>query len=193
MADWPYSTARWQRLRKLKLSSEPLCEGCKPHRLTPASHVDHVRAISDGGAPFPGLDGLRSYCQPCHSAKTARGVEAGAVRSSKPRKGCDVNGLPLDPNHPWIGESTNGNRQRLRVDDRALDVFQSGLRNGVRTSMVRRGADRARSTLVQPEEIGRDGDSEGIKSLRADRVGPPPALKTQLVHQTRQEAERDGR
>ena len=99
MAEWPYSTARWQRLRQLKLSHDPLCEACPG--ITTASHVDHVRAISDGGDPFPGMDGLRSLCPSCHSAKTARGAEAGAVRSSKPRRGCDAEGNPLDTSHPW--------------------------------------------------------------------------------------------
>ena len=99
MAEWPYSTARWQRLRQAKLRNQPLCEACPSIRV--ASHVDHVHAISDGGHPFPSLDGLRSLCLPCHSAKTARGPEAGAVRTSKPKRGCDVDGKPLDAQHPW--------------------------------------------------------------------------------------------
>lgn len=102
MADWPYNTARWQRLRQAHLSIEPMCRGCAP-RLVIASHVDHVHAISDGGPAFPGHDGLTSYCLSCHSAKTARGAEAGAARTSKPRRGCDSEGNPLDPRHPWNG------------------------------------------------------------------------------------------
>ena len=102
MADWPYSTAAWQRLRLAKLAREPLCEDCEAiGKITPASHVDHVHAISDGGHAFPALDELSSKCLPCHSAKTARGAEAGAVRTTKPRKGCDANGNPLDQAHPW--------------------------------------------------------------------------------------------
>lgn len=101
MAEWPYSTARWQRLRKLKLSEQPMCQGCLPHHHNIASHVDHVHAISDGGDAFPALDGLRSLCPPCHSAKTARGPEAGAIKTSKPRRGCDAQGNPLDDAHPW--------------------------------------------------------------------------------------------
>jgi 5-methylcytosine-specific restriction protein A len=103
MADWPYSTANWKRLRKAHLSASPFCEGCKamgePYVI--ANSVDHVQPISDGGQPFPCHDGLRSYCPPCHSAKTARGSEAGAVRSNKPRRGCDEQGSPIDTNHPW--------------------------------------------------------------------------------------------
>jgi len=106
MADWPYNTARWQRLRRAHLSRSPLCIGCQAMgRLTPANTVDHVRPISDGGPAFPGHDGLASYCPSCHGAKTARGAEAGAVRSIKPRKGCDADGNPLDQAHPWSGKS----------------------------------------------------------------------------------------
>ncbi len=102
MANWPYNTAAWQRLRKAKLSRDPLCEDCQAMgRITPANHVDHCHAISDGGDAFPPLDELSSKCGPCHSAKTARGAEAGAVRSNKPRRGCDANGNPLDSNHAW--------------------------------------------------------------------------------------------
>src|SRR3546814_19113917 len=102
MSKWPYSTARWKRLRAAHLALEPACRGCKRMgRLTLANTVDHVVAISEGGHAFPGHDGLASYCPACHSAKTARGSEAGAVRSSKPRRVCDADGDPPDPEHPW--------------------------------------------------------------------------------------------
>ena len=105
MADWPYNTARWQRLRRAKLQANPLCEPCdQAGRLTLANTVDHNVPISADGPAFPGLDGLTSMCPPCHSAKTARGSEAGAVRTTRalqPRKGCDADGNPLDPAHPW--------------------------------------------------------------------------------------------
>ena len=99
--NWPYNTARWRKVRSLKLSAQPLCEACLPHRYTIASHVDHVHAISNGGPAFPGMDGLRALCPSCHSAKTARGPEAGAIKTTKPRRGCDANGNPIDPAHPW--------------------------------------------------------------------------------------------
>ncbi|WP_394659560.1 HNH endonuclease signature motif containing protein [uncultured Novosphingobium sp.] len=102
MAKWPYNTTAWRKLRALKLAGEPLCEGCdRLGLLVTASHVDHRKPISDGGDPFPALDALASLCRPCHSAKTARGVEAGAVKTGKPRRGCSPDGTPLDPSHPW--------------------------------------------------------------------------------------------
>ncbi|WP_370640639.1 HNH endonuclease signature motif containing protein [Xanthobacter sp. NFH-44] len=83
-----------------------MCRGCAGEgRLTRANTVDHVVPISEGGSAFPGHDGLASYCPSCHSAKTARGDEAGAIRTAKPRKGCNPDGSPLDPAHPWHGKS----------------------------------------------------------------------------------------
>jgi 5-methylcytosine-specific restriction protein A len=106
MAKWPYNTAQWQRLRLAHLDQYPLCEGCEDMAvLRLANTVDHRVPISAGGAPFPGHDGLASYCGPCHSAKTARGIEAGAVRTSKPRRGCNADGTPLDPAHEWSAKS----------------------------------------------------------------------------------------
>lgn len=105
MADWPYNSANWKRLRKAHLAAFPWCEGCKhmgkPHVL--ANTVDHRVPISEGGPAFAGHDGLASYCPACHNAKTARGSEHGAVRSNKPRRGCNPDGSPLDPAHPWHG------------------------------------------------------------------------------------------
>lgn len=135
MADWPYNSAAWKRLRQAHLSILPWCEGCKamgkPYVL--ANTVDHVHPISEGGPAFPGHDGLRSYCPACHSAKTARGTEAGAVRSSNPRKGCDADGNPLDAAHPWSGKSLRAGDQRpLRNLHNQLvtDSNRNGGRNG---------------------------------------------------------------
>ena len=130
MAEWPYSTAQWQRLRKVKLSASPLCEDCRPiGRMVQASHVDHVHAISDGGPPFPGLDGLRALCLSCHSAKTARGPEAGAIRSDKPRRGCDANGNPLDRGHPWADKSLRAGPVGA-TGDHKIELVSKGNRNG---------------------------------------------------------------
>lgn len=102
MAKWPYNTTRWQRLRMVHLSMFPLCEECEGiGELQTAQAVDHRKPISDGGGPFPSHDGLASLCYRCHAAKTARGVEAGAIKTRKPRKGCSIDGQPLDRKHPW--------------------------------------------------------------------------------------------
>lgn len=109
-----YSSARWRRLRAQKLARDPLCEDCKDMGITKAAEVvDHRHAITKGGNPFPPLDDLSSKCWPCHSAKTARGAEAGAAKTSKPRKGCNPDGSPLDPAHPW----SQGPGGRSEVED----------------------------------------------------------------------------
>ena len=86
-----YNSARWQRVRDLKLRETPLCEYCPAGRRKQATEVDHFIAIEDGGAPFA-LSNLRSACKPCHSQKTARGERL---------HGCDENGMPRDPRHSW--------------------------------------------------------------------------------------------
>lgn len=102
MVDRIYNTARWRRLRAAHLRLFPLCCGCERLGIVRAANtVDHIVPISAGGPAFPDHDGLASYCPACHSAKTVRGTEAGAVKTSRPRKGCDANGNPLDPAHPW--------------------------------------------------------------------------------------------
>ena len=111
---YPYNTARWKRLRAAHLSLYPLCIECIEHgELIASSVVDHIVAMSSGGPAYPGHDGLAALCPPCHSRKTARGPEAGAVRTSgriKPRPTCDAKGAPLDPLHPW------NERKSLRAD-----------------------------------------------------------------------------
>jgi len=111
MAEWPYSTQRWQRLRRAKLAQQPICQDCAPRLVIPATDVDHVVPISEGGEPFPPLDGLAAYCHSCHSRKTARGPEAGAVRGQ--RHGVDpATGLPMDPGHWWT-EPSSGQRSKI--------------------------------------------------------------------------------
>lgn len=118
MAEWPYNTATWKRLRLAHLSLSPVCVGCQAMGiLTPANTVDHVVPMSDGGPAFPAHDGLASYCPPCHGAKTARGSEAGAVRSRKPRRGCNPDGTPLDPAHPWHEKSLRVSEVRPTIDN----------------------------------------------------------------------------
>lgn len=109
MSGWPYTTQRWKRLRLSKLQEQPMCEHCKAvGLLVLASVVDHVQPIKHGGDPFPALDGLAALCPPCHSAKTARGIEAGAVKTTRRRvrRGCTSSGMPIDPLHPWKREKS---------------------------------------------------------------------------------------
>lgn len=103
MADWPYNTAAWRRLRLAKLMVRPLCEPCElVGRLVAANTVDHVSSIASGGEPFPGLDGLMSMCASCHGVKT-RAVDQSGGKGIR-FKGARADGLPVDRAHPfWSG------------------------------------------------------------------------------------------
>jgi 5-methylcytosine-specific restriction endonuclease McrA len=111
MAVWPYTTQRWQRLRRMKLCEHPLCEAClQVGRIEPAVAVDHRVPITEecrkrrSGEAYPALNELASLCARCHNAKT-RGEQLGETNYWV--KGCDVFGYPLDPSHPWNREKRN--------------------------------------------------------------------------------------
>ena len=98
-----YNSRRWKNLRRLKLSSNPLCELCeKAGLVVSANQVDHITSIQAGG-DAASLDNLMSLCTPCHSRKTVlKDGGFGRQASDTPLiKGCDDRGKPLDPNHPW--------------------------------------------------------------------------------------------
>ena len=103
MAEYPYSTRRWtDRIRPAKLRRNPLCEAClQMGKVEPANVVDHIVPICAGGDPFPPLDELASLCASCHNVKS-RAEQLGEKNWFY--KGCDINGMPLDPNHPWNRE-----------------------------------------------------------------------------------------
>ena len=85
---------QWRAIRKAQLELYPLCADCGDA----ANEVDHLRDTSDN---VIGVD-LASMCKPCHSRRTAareRGIVPRIV-------GCDVDGWPLDPNHPWNNEKS---------------------------------------------------------------------------------------
>ena len=62
-----YNTARWKRLRLMKIRRNPLCQA--PGCTAPATDVDHIVSIADGGDDSHG--NLQALCHPCHSRKTA--------------------------------------------------------------------------------------------------------------------------
>lgn len=86
------NTAAWQKLRASVLRDAPLCVHCQRRGLVqPATDVDHV----NGDPGDNSRANLQPLCHSCHSVKTA------ADKGKNARQGCDLQGMPLDPRHPW--------------------------------------------------------------------------------------------
>jgi len=82
----------------MKLRANPLCEECKIlGRIVEASMVHHIISIKGKDDPCRlEWDNLQSLCEACHDAKHSSAPEARRVQ------GCDVNGMPIHPDHPWV-------------------------------------------------------------------------------------------
>lgn len=65
-------------------------------RVTAATVADHVTPHRGDPALFAGP--LQSLCGPCHSSWKQQMEKSGRI------EGCDINGIPLDPNHPFRKE-----------------------------------------------------------------------------------------
>ena len=89
----PLNSASWRRLRARVLAEQPLCS-VRPCG-QPATDVDHI----SGDPSDNSRTNLHGLCHSCHSTKTGR-EKAGLSGTW----GHDVNGWPLDPNHPWNAE-----------------------------------------------------------------------------------------
>jgi 5-methylcytosine-specific restriction protein A len=90
MADWPYNTAAWKRLRLAHLKRNPLCVFCQRRgEVVAATTVDHRVPVREDKARAFDPTNLQSLCTPCHSSEKQR-IERGGGPV-----GCDENGIPL--------------------------------------------------------------------------------------------------
>lgn len=89
-----YGTARWRRTREAQLTKQPLCEMCLP-RITRATVCDHVDPKSKASPTTFFAGPFASLCKPHHDGAKQRQERRGYV------VGCDADGRPRDPNHPW--------------------------------------------------------------------------------------------
>ncbi len=97
-----YKTAHWQKLRAEAIARDGgrcTVPGC-PARGT---HVDHIKTRPNVGHPTDKdvLPNLRTLCA-SHDAQRkedARGNRKGP--GTFVVRGCDADGFPADPNHPW--------------------------------------------------------------------------------------------
>ena len=92
----PLNSAAWRKLRRQVLAEQPLCEYCPPGTITPATEVDH----SDFDPANNSRENLKSTCRPCHSIRTMA-----SLYGRPARMGCDEQGNPINPEHPWNEKS----------------------------------------------------------------------------------------
>ena len=76
-----YKSHAWTWARHQQLLREPNCRICGE----PASAVDHVVPISQGGAELD-ADNLQSLCRRHHNSKTTNEGHAGMKRAAQRRK-----------------------------------------------------------------------------------------------------------
>lgn len=80
-----YDSPAWRAVRRQKLREQPCCEEClRQGKITPATLVDHIVPIRQGGARLD-FRNLQSLCQPCHSAKSIK--EGSRYGSNRTREG----------------------------------------------------------------------------------------------------------
>ena len=92
----PLNSEAWYRLRRSVLAEQPLCQYCPPGVITPATEVDH----KNNDPVDNSRENLVSCCKPCHSIKTMADLYGRPARM-----GCDAEGNPINPAHPWNEKS----------------------------------------------------------------------------------------
>ena len=91
----PLYDRRWRARREQQLRNHPLCRLCMDMRglVVAATVADHVEPHRNDPIKFEGP--LQSLCKACHDSWKQ------ALESGGHMKGCDLTGMPLDPNHAW--------------------------------------------------------------------------------------------
>ena len=88
--------SRWQKARAGYLRSHPLCVMCeKQGKTRPATLVDHIVPHKGDSDLFWNKGNWQALCKTCHDSHKKRLEMSGRI------VGCDVSGIPLDPNHHW--------------------------------------------------------------------------------------------
>lgn len=91
---------RWREARLVHLAAHPLCVFCgQLGRVTAATVVDHIVPHRGDETLFWDTANWQSLCQPCHDGAKAELENTGTLR------GCTVDGIPVDPTHPWSERS----------------------------------------------------------------------------------------
>jgi len=96
MAKRLYDSVRWRRERRDYLFDNPLCVLClEMGREVLAVVVDHKKPHRGDEDLFWDHDNWQALCETCHDSAKQRKEKGGIL------PGCSVDGIPLDPDHPW--------------------------------------------------------------------------------------------
>lgn len=88
-----YKTAKWQRIRRLFLASNPLCEFCLLRGVVSVATVADHKEPHKGDALKFWTGELTALCAPCHNSIKQRFEKTGVMQL-----GFDVNGRPFTLN-----------------------------------------------------------------------------------------------
>lgn len=91
-----YKTKRWAELRAAVIRrAHGRCEtpGCNAKAVV----ADHIVSRRNGGSDT--MQNLRALCRQCDNR--VKESADGKRRSGGLFRGCDKDGNPIDPNHPW--------------------------------------------------------------------------------------------
>jgi 5-methylcytosine-specific restriction endonuclease McrA len=87
---------RWKGLRAAFLQRHPFCTYCQDRGIWRiATVVDHIIPHQGDLELFYAQSNWQPLCKRCHDSVKQREEATGR------REGCDVNGVPIDPNHHW--------------------------------------------------------------------------------------------
>jgi 5-methylcytosine-specific restriction endonuclease McrA len=91
-----YDTTRWRKASRRFLDANPLCVLCaRIGRDTAATVVDHIELHRNDYEKFWSEDNWQGVCASCHSAAKRMQETHGYSQAA------DINGLPIDEQHPW--------------------------------------------------------------------------------------------
>lgn len=91
-----YDSPQWKRLRSLHLREHPVCVLCLEHGWDErAVVVDHIQPHRGDTRLFLDPHNLQSLCKNHHDSLK----QTAEKRDLMP--GCDIDGNPVDPRHPW--------------------------------------------------------------------------------------------
>jgi 5-methylcytosine-specific restriction endonuclease McrA len=100
-----YNAKEWKTCRKqAMMRAEYVCQhpGCSERLDAPGScHVHHRKPLKKSWALAYEALNHQALCVSHHSAETNREI---AEARGKLKPGCDIDGRPLDPRHPWFGK-----------------------------------------------------------------------------------------